>query len=121
LSLEAQVFYHYGYTSSEHDVVLLAWKEKVRHDLIRPTSLVQALGDEEVTSFAGMHKAKDWAPYIREMPHAEYPSGSGCICLAVAQFIDAFLSDQYGDASIETTCAPCIYTLRICDVWEPLM
>jgi hypothetical protein len=103
LSLEAQVFYHYGYTSSEHDVVLLAWKEKVRHDLIRPTSLVQALGDKEVTSFAGTHKAKDWVPYIRVMPHAEYPSGSGCICLAVAQFIDAFLSDQYGDASIETT------------------
>ena len=83
--------------------MLLAWKEKVRHDLIRPTSLVQALGDEEVTSFAGMHKAKDWVPYIRVMPHAEYPSGSGCICLAVAQFIDAFLSDQYGDPSIETT------------------
>lgn len=37
------------------------------------------------------------------MPHAEYPSGSGCICIAVAQFIDEFLSDQYGDASIETT------------------
>ena len=51
LSLEAQVFYHYGYTSSEHDAVLMAWKEKVRHDLIRPTSLVQALGDEEVTPF----------------------------------------------------------------------
>ena len=37
------------------------------------------------------------------MPHSEYPSGSGCICLAVAQFIDEFLSDQYGDSSIETT------------------
>ena len=36
------------------------------------------------------------------MPHAEYPSGSGCICLAVAQFIDAFLMDQYDTNSIET-------------------
>jgi hypothetical protein len=103
LSLEAQVFYHYGYTSSEHDVVLLAWKEKVRHDKIRPTSVIQALGDQEVMSFAGTHKAKDWVPYIRTMPHAEYPSGSGCICLAVAQFIDSFLQDQYGDSSIKTT------------------
>lgn len=103
LSLEAQVFYHYGYTSSEHDAVLLSWKEKVRHDRIRPTSLVQALGDQEVTSFAGTHSAKDWVPFIRVMPHAEYPSGSGCICIAVAQFIDTFLSDQYGDASIKTT------------------
>jgi len=60
LSLEAQVFYHLGFTSAEHDVVLLAWKEKIRHDLIRPTSLVQALGNQEVTSFAGTHKAKLW-------------------------------------------------------------
>ena len=103
LSLEAQVFYHYGYASSEHDVVLLAWKEKIRHDLIRPTSVVQALGEEMVTSFAGTHEAKDWVPFIRVMPHAEYPSGSGCICLAVAQYIDEFLSDQYGVDSIATT------------------
>lgn len=61
------------------------------------------MGAQEVSSFVGTHQAKDWVPYIRVMPHAEYPSGSGCICLAVAQFIDAFLSDQYGDESTETT------------------
>ena len=60
LSLEAQVFFHLGYASAEHDVVLLAWKEKVRHDLVRPTSVVQAMGDVEVTSFAGTHSARDW-------------------------------------------------------------
>ena len=102
LSLEAQVFYHYGYTSTELDVVILAWKEKVRHDLIRPTTLVQALGDRQVQSFAGTHLARDWVPYIRVMPHAEYPSGSGCICLGIAQFIDAFLQSQYRDDSIMT-------------------
>ena len=37
------------------------------------------------------------------MPHAEYPSASGCMCFAIAQFIDAFLSDQYVDESIEAT------------------
>ena len=103
LSLEAQVFYHYGYTSTELDVVILAWKEKVRHDAIRPTSLVQALGEESVTSFAGVHLARDWVPFIRVMPHAEYPSGSGCICLGIAQFIDEFLLNEYGDSSIDTT------------------
>jgi hypothetical protein len=44
LSIEAQVFYHYGYTSAEHDTVVLAWKEKIRHDLVRPTSLVRKQG-----------------------------------------------------------------------------
>lgn len=37
------------------------------------------------------------------MPHAEYPSGSACICFGVAEFIDEFLWDTYGDASISTT------------------
>jgi hypothetical protein len=48
--------------SAELDVVILAWKEKVKWDLIRPTSVVQALGDELVDSFAGTHKARDWVP-----------------------------------------------------------
>jgi hypothetical protein len=103
LSLEAQVFYHYGYTSTEMDSVILAWKEKVRHDLIRPTSVIQAMGDVMVESFAGKHPAREWVPFNRVMPHAEYPSGSGCICLGVQQFIDEFLLNEYGDVSIETT------------------
>ena len=61
------------------------------------------MGDMDVSSFAGDHKARDWVPFIRVMPHAEYPSGSGCICLGIAQFIDTFLKDQYGDDSIATT------------------
>ena len=103
MSLEAQVFFMLGYTAAEHDAVLLAWKEKIRHDRIRPTSRVQALGDLEVTSFAGTHKAADWVPFVRVMPHAEYPSGSGCLCIALSQYVDAFLSNQYNQASIETS------------------
>lgn len=103
LSLEAQVFYHYGYASTELDVVILSWKEKIRWDRIRPTSLVQLLGDLQVTSFAGTHDAKDWVPLIRVMPHAEYPSGSGCVCLGVAQFIDKFLTEEYFVSSIATS------------------
>jgi hypothetical protein len=41
--------------------------------------------------------------FIRVMPHSEYPSGSGCICLAISQYIDTFLEAEYGDTSIETT------------------
>lgn len=103
LSLEAQLFYHYGYTSAELDVVILVWKEKVRWDLVRPTSLIRALGEAQVSSFAGQHFARDWTPFIRVMPHSEYPSGSSCICTAVAEFIDAFLTAEYGADSIATT------------------
>ena len=37
------------------------------------------------------------------MPHAEYPSGSGCICIAAAQYIDTFLSDLYNEDTLKTT------------------
>ena len=104
LSLEAQILFTLGYSAAEYDVVLLEWKENIRHDRIRPTSLVQALGDEEVTSFAGTHKASDWVPFVRVMPHAEYPSGSGCLCIALAQYDDVFLSGQYNQTSTVTSC-----------------
>ena len=63
------------------------------------------MGNYQVNSFASAapHDAKDWVPLIRVMPHAEYPSGSGCICLGVAEFIDEFLWNEYNDSSIETT------------------
>lgn len=44
------------------------------------------LGDELVEAYAGpgqgvqVMKASEWEPFIRTMPHSEYPSGSACIC-----------------------------------------
>jgi hypothetical protein len=103
MSFEAQVFYHYGYTSAEMDTVILAWKEKINHDLIRTTTTVQAKGSEQITAFDGTTiNAYDWTPYMRVMPHSEYPSGSGCICTGVHQYVDAFTMGAFGDSSIAT-------------------
>lgn len=64
-------------------------QEKVRTNLVRPTSYVkEILADTTVTGYrgpladAGPLKGSDWEAYIRVMPHAEYPSGSSCICRA---------------------------------------
>lgn len=50
---------------------------KVRHDLVRPPSIVHDLLDDEIVNtwaghFAGAQDipARDWEPYIRTMPHA---------------------------------------------------
>ena len=103
LSLEAQVFYHYGYTSVELDTVLLAWKEKINHDLIRTTTKVQARGADQILSYDGSTiNAYDWHAYMRVMPHAEYPSGSGCICTGVYQYVDAYVNYGHGDTSFAT-------------------
>mmetsp|Transcript_14781 Transcript_14781/g.26439 ORF Transcript_14781/g.26439 Transcript_14781/m.26439 type:complete len:398 (+) Transcript_14781:129-1322(+) len=68
---------------------VLVWKEKVVHNRVRPTTVIhELLGDTPVDTYAGPFegvqtiKANEWQPYIRTMPHAEYPSGSACICTA---------------------------------------
>ncbi|VEU38101.1 unnamed protein product [Pseudo-nitzschia multistriata] len=87
-----------------YDATMLVWREKVVHDAVRPTTVVHALkGDEEVTTYAGPYegsktiRASDWQPFIRTMPHAEYPSGSSCICTAYAETLQALTgSDDTG-------------------------
>jgi len=87
-----------------YDATLLVWREKVAHNAVRPTTVVHALkGDEEIETyagpFAGSKKVKgfDWQPYIRTMPHAEYPSGSSCICTAYAETLQLLTgSDETG-------------------------
>ena len=88
---------------SEVDSIIITWKEKVRHDLVRPTTLIHSLGDEEVESAMGTHKARDWAPHIRVMPHSEFPSGSACICKSLQEFFDAFVKEVSGGESLQIT------------------
>eukprot|EP00903_Cladosiphon_okamuranus_P005324 g5322.t1 len=79
---------------------ILAWREKfifnnnmlslliqVRHDAPRPPSVIRKQPrDAMVEAYAGPDvgaqtiKASEWEPYIRTMPHSEYPSGSSCLC-----------------------------------------
>ena len=46
----------------------------------------QKLGDRLVETYAGPGegvktiKASEWEPFIRIMPHSEFPSASSCIC-----------------------------------------
>lgn len=73
--------------SALYESVMVVWKEKVVFDLVRPPSYAHdQYGDEEITSWAGPFQGtqtllgRDWKPFIRTMPHAEYPSGSACAC-----------------------------------------
>lgn len=75
-----------------YEATITIWREKVFHDLVRPSTVVRKmLGEEEFDGYlgndigtAGKIKGRDWQPYIRVMPHSEYPSGSGCLCAAFA-------------------------------------
>ncbi|CAN0217950.1 unnamed protein product, partial [Scytosiphon promiscuus] len=88
--------------------VLMAWKEKIRHDRPRPPSVVKhVLGDDLVEAYAGADqgvqtmKASEWEPFIRTMPHSEYPSGSACICEVFARQIKNFLGSDVIEPALE--------------------
>jgi hypothetical protein len=83
--------------STIHDATLVVWKEKVRINAVRPTSFIHdRLGETTVVGYrgpdaeAGQIKGAEWEAYIRTMPHAEYPSGSSCVCRALANALATF-------------------------------
>eukprot|EP01084_Bolivina_argentea_P201236 344012_1 len=86
ISYEDFVNYVIGISLSEHDALLQSWNQKIEFDLIRPTTVIQRKNTEKITTYGGPYQgiktfeAKDFEPYIRVMPHSEYPSGSACLC-----------------------------------------
>lgn len=75
------------------EATTVVWKEKRRQDAIRPTGQTMKLlfGNEKFKVFGGPGKgpvvieAGEWLPYIRTMPHSEFPSGSSCLCSAMIE------------------------------------
>ena len=77
----------------EYDGVVANWRSKVENDHVRPTTVVQEYLTGEMTTNwqRGLngtteYPSEKWTPYIRVMPHGEFPSGSACICTAVMKW-----------------------------------
>lgn len=83
-----------GEMMSQHDALLVAWREKRRHDLARPrTFLLNLRRGQRFRAFLderrgfGEVRTEDWRPLIMEQPHSEYPSGSAALCTAAMEHI----------------------------------
>lgn len=96
LSLERFVHFIQALTAVDHDAVVIAWKEKVKHDLIRPTTVIKDWDQKRITTWTleGVKEieSRDFEAYVRVMPHSEYVSGSACIFQAQAELIDSYLT-----------------------------
>lgn len=86
-----------------HDALLLAWKEKVRHDLARPTTLLRRLRrGERVRAWRGFARgegavsAEEWQPAIPVQPHSEFPSASAVLCTGVLEHLQLVLREVRG-------------------------
>lgn len=92
-NLDEDMIYGLGGAIATMDSMVVAWKEKRRVDAIRPTGQTMdfLFGKRKVTVWGGPGKqrtrisAGDWQPYIRTMPHQEFPSGSSCTCSALIE------------------------------------
>jgi hypothetical protein len=83
VSFERFVHFLNSYLSAEYDAIVIAWKEKVKYDLIRPISVIKRWGDTMITTWAPggvkTFPAYEFEAYRRVMPHSEYVSGTSCL------------------------------------------
>jgi len=111
VSFEQLINYVVGVTGAEYDSIILSWKEKVRHDLLRPTTWIQNnWGYKTMSTWVAFEKevmeikGKNFEAYVRVMPHSEYLSGSACLCHAVMEFTDDWLQNNLGmNSSVAVT------------------
>lgn len=103
-SMEMLFWVCVGYIVAEHDAVVITWREKVRHSLVRPTSYSKHVVEEKNVPFwdGTEISTKLWTPFIRVMPHAEYPSGSAAICTVAYEYTQRLVQDVYGDDDLTT-------------------
>lgn len=93
LSLDNEIIYGLATNIAVFDAMVTVWKEKLRHDAIRPTgqTMKMLFGDRKFEVWGGPGKpntrirAGEWLPYIRTMPHSEYPSASSCVCRSIVE------------------------------------
>jgi hypothetical protein len=93
LSLIEFVQYDFLVNAAAFDTGIVMWREKRRHDAVRPFSAIRFLyGDAPITAWGGPGQgtvtdlpASQWRAYLRVADHPEYPSGSTGFCEAHAQ------------------------------------
>lgn len=92
-----------GEAMATYDAMLLAWREKRRHDLMRPGPLLRRLyKGSTVRTFRGLGQkvgplpVDEWTSLVQTMPHSEYPSASAIICTAVLKHEELLQKDQFG-------------------------
>lgn len=101
---------------AQHDAVILAWKEKRRHDLVRPTTMVRRFfKGQTIIAYRGFEKGagrmrgQDWEAVVPVQPHSEFPSASAIICRISLESLESSLEKILGNKTVpvlEVTISP---------------
>lgn len=96
-----------GEMVSQHDALLIAWREKRRFDQARPRTVLRfLLKNQSFRAFLGDGRgfgtvtAQEWEPLVKEQPHSEFPSGSAALCAAALEHLQTYVSAKLGTKRI---------------------
>lgn len=90
----------------EYDGIIQVWKEKLDHDLVRPSTVIQQWGDDTINTFGGDIdsnapqdiSARNFRNFINPIDSTpEFPSIHSCFCTTLMEFMDLYLDQMYGD------------------------
>ena len=93
----------FGLSLGEYDGIIQSWKEKVYHDIARPTTIIRHWDDDLLYTYGGDPKvngpvsirARDFMPIRPNMPSSEFPSASSCSVTTMAEFFDVYVQEMY--------------------------
>jgi len=126
IAFELYNLYFLALSTAEIDAVVNCWREKVRHDIVRPTTVIQRWGEDVIETYGGdpdadeakFISAKDFHAFIRVMPHAEFPSGSASLCTSYFETSEEFTQHFYGE-SLNVLRVGGDGVQRLCETVEP--
>lgn len=110
LSFDETLHYQFMVNVAAFDGAIVTWKEKNRHDAVRPFTAIRYLyGDQPLTAWGGPGQGtvtditgNEWESYVPVADHPEYPSASACFCAAHSEASRLFLGDDTLGWSVET-------------------
>lgn len=96
----------YAVSLFEYDGVIQVWREKVRHNLVRPTTVIKHWDDDMIYTYGGNISldepvaipARDFESLLSpHEPSPEFPSVNSCFCEALREFFDLYTVEMYGE------------------------
>lgn len=114
LSYQEMILQFFAVSLIEYDAIIQVWKEKVEHDLVRPSTIIQQWGDDVLNTFGGdidFYGPQDIAARNFEtiLPpidsSAEFPSIHSCFCTTLMEFWDTYLLQMHGETLTNFTVA----------------
>lgn len=89
-------------TVAQHDALIVSWKEKRRHDLVRPLTIIRKLWKGRmVKAFVpgvGVKtiRAEEYETTIQTQPHSEFPSATAMLCSSTFDNVQTAVNRRLG-------------------------